>query len=77
VKPAGGCVCFPRIKPHLDVDLDRFYALLDADYGVAVGPGHWFEMDRRFMRIGFGWPTFEELTKGLAGISAALARALR
>jgi aspartate/methionine/tyrosine aminotransferase len=77
VKPAGGCVCFPRIKPHLDVDLDLFYRLLDADYGVAVGPGHWFEMDRRFMRIGFGWPTFEELTKGLAGISAALARALR
>ncbi|BCW90735.1 Capreomycidine synthase [Alphaproteobacteria bacterium SO-S41] len=77
VKPEGGCVCFPRIKPHLDVDLDLFYRLLDEEYGVAVGPGHWFEMDRRFMRIGFGWPTFDELTRGLEGISAALRRALR
>lgn len=75
VRPEGGCVCFPRIRPSLRVDLDAFYRLLDEDYGVAVGPGHWFEMDRRFMRIGFGWPTMDELQQGLRGISAALARA--
>lgn len=75
VKPEGGCVCFPRIRPSVSVDLDLFYGLLDEEYGVAVGPGHWFEMDRRFMRIGFGWPTEDELRHGLKGISAALARA--
>lgn len=75
VKPEGGCVCFPRIRPSVSVDLDAFYRLLDEDFGVAVGPGHWFEMDRRFMRIGFGWPTAEELREGLKGISGALARA--
>lgn len=74
VMPEGGCVCFPRIKPSIAVDLDAFYRLLDEEYGVEVGPGHWFEMDRRFMRIGFGWPTADELEKGLQGISAALRR---
>ena len=39
-----------------------------------VGPGHWFEQDDRYMRIGYGWPAPEELRDGLANLSAALAR---
>ena len=38
-----------------------FYRMLLADHGTYVGPGHWFEADRRHMRIGFGWPTADEL----------------
>lgn len=72
VRPEGGCVCFPRIKASVAVDIQRFYHALDADFSVAVGPGHWFEMDRRFMRIGYGWPSTEELKSGLAAISKAL-----
>jgi DNA-binding transcriptional MocR family regulator len=69
-------VAFPRIKPELRIDLDRFYRTLQEQYGTFVGPGHWFEMDRRFMRVGFGWPTRPELTAGLQAITAA-ARSAR
>jgi len=72
IEPRGGVVCFPRIKPEVEVDVDAFYRLLLSDHGTYVGPGHWFEQSRRSMRIGFGWPTPDELRKGLAGISAAL-----
>jgi aspartate/methionine/tyrosine aminotransferase len=59
VKPAGGVVCFPRIKK--------------SQYATFPGPGHWFEMDRKYMRIGFGWPGEKEFSRGLEHIDAALA----
>ncbi len=77
VEPRGGVVCFPRIKAGADVDVDAFYKILNEEYGTYVGPGHWFEMDRRYMRIGFGWPRREELEQGLANISLALQKARR
>jgi aspartate/methionine/tyrosine aminotransferase len=75
VQPSGGVVCFPRIKPGREVNLDRFYQVLNAKYSTFVGPGHWFGMDRRFMRIGYGWPEISELTEGLRSISLALEEA--
>ena len=72
VKPEGGCVCFPRIRADAGIDIDAFYRTLQVDHATAVGPGHWFEQDRRFMRIGFGWPLAAELSGGLAAISASL-----
>ncbi len=72
VEPAGGVVCFPRMKIPHTFDLDRFYRSLLENHGTYVGPGHWFEMPRHYMRIGFGWPTEEQLRAGLAGISAAI-----
>lgn len=72
IEPRGGVVCFPRIKDP-DADVDRFYKTLNEDYKTHVGPGHWFEMTRRHMRIGFGWPSPEELKEGLENISKALA----
>lgn len=71
-EPAGGVVCFPRIKAAAGVDPERFYAALEAA-GVRVGPGHWFEQDRRHFRLGFGWPKTAELRAGLAAISEALS----
>jgi aspartate/methionine/tyrosine aminotransferase len=72
VEPQGGVVGFPRIRPGLDVDVDAFYHLLVERYQTFVGPGHWFDMDRRYMRIGFGWPSTEELAAGLDCVTRAL-----
>ena len=74
VPPQGGVVCFPRLRE--DVDPDRFYRVLNERYGVFVGPGHWFEQPRRYMRVGYGWPKPEELAGGLAGLAAAASDAL-
>jgi DNA-binding transcriptional MocR family regulator len=71
VEPQGGAVCFPRFRPQVKVDIDRFYEILNKDRGTYVGPGHWFDEDRRHFRIGFGWPSREELSQGLANITAA------
>ena len=71
VRPDSACVCFPRFKPQLQVDTDRFYRLLLEEHGTFVGPGHWFEMPDRYMRIGYGWPSEEAMRRGLDGIRAA------
>lgn len=76
VEPQGGVVCFPRIKPDLPIDLDRFYDTLNGKYKTMVGPGHWFEYDRRHMRVGFGWTGDDELRGGLENISHALRDSL-
>jgi aspartate/methionine/tyrosine aminotransferase len=73
VEPAGGVVCFPRLKVPGHFDTGRFYRSLLHNHGTYVGQGHWFEMPDIYMRIGFGWPTQSELRGGLAGISAALS----
>lgn len=77
VRPSGGVVAFPRIRADAGVDVTRFYETLGGTHGTLVGPGHWFEQDDRFMRIGFGWPSPAELEGGLASISAAIAAARR
>lgn len=76
VEPHGASTCFPRIKPEVLVDIDKFYKLMNDKYGTYVGPGHWFGYSDRYMRIGYGWPLTEELRAGLAGISAALREAI-
>ena len=76
VKPQGGCVCFPRIRSDAGIDVEKFYKELAARETL-VGSGHWFEQDRRFMRIGYGWPLEAELKGGLVAISASLDAAKR
>jgi aspartate/methionine/tyrosine aminotransferase len=70
VAPQGGCVCFPRVKTPMDMDL--FYKQLLKKYGTYVGPGHWFDMPREYMRIGFGWPGVAQLKEGLENITDCL-----
>ena len=72
VEPKGGVVCFPRIKEEIKIDLEAFYNTLYNKYKTLVGPGHWFEMDKRYMRIGYGWPDTQSLKKGLNNITLAL-----
>ena len=57
-----------RFRPEVEVDTDRFYEALLADHGTYVGPGHWFELDDRHFRLGYGWPTHDELRAGLAAL---------
>jgi aspartate/methionine/tyrosine aminotransferase len=72
VEPSAGVVAFPRIRSDARVDIPGFYRRLAGEYRTAVGPGHWFEQDDRYMRIGFGWPPASELAEGLANVSRAL-----
>jgi aspartate/methionine/tyrosine aminotransferase len=73
-EPAGGVVCFPRIRLDVDLDPDAFYRALNETYKTFVGPGHWFEQDKRHMRIGFGWPSKDQLAKGLKNITRAIQK---
>ena len=69
VLPQGGVVCFPRIKSVIDIE--KFYKILNDKYSTYVGPGHWFEMDKHYFRIGFGWPEEKDLDQGLKNITKA------
>jgi aspartate/methionine/tyrosine aminotransferase len=72
VRPTGGVVCFPRMVADPPGGTDAFYRRLLGEHGTYVGPGHWFEMPDRYFRLGYAWPSADELEGGLAGISAAL-----
>jgi len=56
IEPSGGVVGLVRFAADVAVDTARFYDVLLAKYGTYVGPGHWFEVDDRHFRLGFGWP---------------------
>ncbi len=77
VEPTGGVVAFPRIRSDAGVDVARFYEVLTLTYKTWVGPGHWFERDDRYMRVGYGWASPDELVRGLANVSAALTASRR
>jgi aspartate/methionine/tyrosine aminotransferase len=71
VEPRGGVVGLVRFRPNAVIDTDRFYDVLLAELGTYVGPGHWFELDDRHFRLGFGWPTETELRDGLTALTRA------
>ena len=78
IAPRGGVVGFPRIRPSIArrVDVDRFYTTLFEEHGTVVGPGHWFEQPRTHFRLGYGWPSVEELRGGLVALDQAVEAAL-
>lgn len=43
-----------------------------AKYQTYVGAGHWFEMPDTYFRLGFGWPTRDELISGMEAVSKAM-----
>jgi aspartate/methionine/tyrosine aminotransferase len=75
VEPRAGVVGFVRFRREVEVDVGVFYESLLRDYGTYVGPGHWFDQDRRGFRLGFAWPETAELERGLDGLLRAAARA--
>jgi aspartate/methionine/tyrosine aminotransferase len=72
VAPRGGVVCFPRVRADAGVDPAAFYRILNERYASWIGPGHWFEQDPRHFRLGYGYPSADDLPVALANISAAL-----
>lgn len=68
VEPKGGVICFPRVKLDINIDMDDFYKVLFEKYQTMVGAGRWFGMNDRHFRIGYAWPTIEELQGGLESI---------
>ncbi len=68
VEPQGGCICFPRIKKEISLDMKRFHNDLLHIHRTYVGRGHWFEEDDRHIRIGYSWETTEKLKRGLVNI---------
>jgi aspartate/methionine/tyrosine aminotransferase len=76
IEPSGGVVGLVRFGHDIAVDTARFYEVLLAEYGTYVGPGHWFEVDDRHFRLGFGWPSEGELRAGLFALSAAAEKAI-
>ncbi len=71
VRPSGGVVGLVRFRDEVEVDAPGFHRTLLAEHGTYVGPGHWFELDDRHFRLGYGWPTHDELDAGLAALTAA------
>lgn len=72
VQPEGGVVCFPRMRAEPPGGTAAFYRRLLEVHGAYVGPGHWFEMPDSYFRLGYGWPSRDDLTAGLNAISRAL-----
>ncbi|KAF5646390.1 aspartate aminotransferase [Fusarium sp. NRRL 52700] len=72
VRPDAGVMCFIKIKKQPKGGIEAFYKRLLNNYGVYIGRGTWFERDDCFFRLGYGWPTFEQLKEGLNKISEAL-----
>jgi aspartate/methionine/tyrosine aminotransferase len=77
VEPKGGAVCFPRLCQPQEGDIDTFYRILLQEYGTYPGPGHWFDMPRHYMRIGFGWPPADSLQEGLTALTKSWAAAVK
>ena len=77
VEPTSGVVCFPRLKAGYSLNTEAFYQSLYSTYQTLVGPGHWFEQDKIYMRIGFGYPTSDELTIGLQNLERCLGEHLK
>ncbi|HLG02524.1 MAG TPA: pyridoxal phosphate-dependent aminotransferase [Bacteroidia bacterium] len=75
--PEGGVVGFLRFKKNLKPDVALFYKELNDKHGTFVGPGHWFGVEDRYFRLGFGYPSEEELQEGLTAINAAAHAAIQ
>lgn len=75
VQPGGGCICFPRVKDNVRISMDEFHEVLLNKYRTYVGRGHWFEEDKRHIRIGFGWEKSDKLQRGLSNIVSAIEAA--
>jgi len=69
VEPAGGVVCFPRLK--VDVSALEFNQFLREKFNTSVVPGNFFGAPNHF-RLGFGGPS-DLLEKGLFSLREALA----
>ena len=71
VPPTGGVTGFPRVRADV-LAAPTWHQTLLAEHGVMVGPGHWFDQSHRHFRLGWGWPTADQLRAGLTAIDHVL-----
>jgi aspartate/methionine/tyrosine aminotransferase len=71
IEPKGGVVGLVRARTDRDFDAAKFHHTLLHEFGTYVAAGHWFELDDRHFRLGFGWPAHAELRAGLEALSDA------
>ncbi|HSO29515.1 MAG TPA: aminotransferase class I/II-fold pyridoxal phosphate-dependent enzyme [Candidatus Sulfomarinibacteraceae bacterium] len=72
IRPRGGSIGFPRLRP--DLAIDRFSADLVETEGVLLLPGTRFGHDGNHFRIGFGRT---DLPEAVAGLERHLERVAR
>ncbi|RDW58915.1 pyridoxal phosphate-dependent aminotransferase [Aspergillus mulundensis] len=72
VPPQAGVMCFVKMRKVPLGGTGAFYHRLLHEHGVYVGPGRWFDRPDTFFRLGFGWPSSEDLQAGLQAISLVL-----
>ena len=76
VDPGGASVvCFARVHgfDKSPFDLKEFHRMLLEDHSTFVGPGRWFSgYSDHYFRIGFGYPSLEQLSKGLENIKISV-----
>jgi aspartate/methionine/tyrosine aminotransferase len=76
IEPDAGVVCFARLKNEYIIDIEKLKKILLHDYKTFVGYGEWFEQEDRFFRIGFGYPSAEELSMGLNNLLLCLKQSI-
>jgi aspartate/methionine/tyrosine aminotransferase len=70
VRPEAGVMCLIRVKKPIG---QSFYEKVLGETGVYVGRGGWFDLDECYFRLGYGWPTWDDLTMGLGLLAENLA----
>jgi aspartate/methionine/tyrosine aminotransferase len=73
--PEGGVVGIVKILSEHPMDFNVFYQTLYEKYQTYVGPGHWFELEPHYFRLGFGYPNESELKQGLKNIGELISKA--
>jgi aspartate/methionine/tyrosine aminotransferase len=76
IEPQAGVVCFPRIKPDVNIDIEKFYQILNHKFKTYVGPGHWFGFSKRYFRVGYSHIPIGILKEGLETINKAIKESL-
>ncbi len=76
IEPEAGVVCFPRFKPDVQVDIEKFYDVLNKKYKTYVGPGHWFGFSKRYFRVGYSHISMETLQNGLETVNQSINEAI-
>lgn len=77
IRPDAGAICCVRLRPNRfdDAAVSRFHNALEVER-VRVANGTWFGDEARIFRLGFGLLPMHDLEAALAGLSAALQKAM-
>ena len=72
VRPNEMLIGLIKVKKDPPGGMEGFHDRLLKQHSTYVGPGRWFDLAGRYFRLGFGWPSIEQLETGLKAVSIAL-----